>query len=120
MLINKIRHTNIRRIHQDLWKSQILIPTSTPIMIFHRTSMHHHHSITCINAIIQTNYSIFQSHHKSSSLKDRTRLHHIGYSIVLDFTINAVTTFRHIDNSFHLTGRNLHQKGNTHIGVNLF
>ena len=119
-LIDHVTDTNIRTDLQGTGYIDVLIPTTAPVVIFHRTPVHLHHTTARMDNITGINHPIVESHKEGGDLKHRSWLATETDCPVHHFVIPSVTTPFHIDDGFNIARLYFHQDSDAHLTINLF
>ena len=108
--VNDITYAYVRTNFQCTGHVDILIASATPVVVFHRTTVHLHYSTACMDykTGIIGNDPVVKSHEERGDLEHGTRLTAVADSVIYHFMVFSIGTACHIHNSLYVTGLYFH------------
>ena len=97
----------------------IAIATATPVVVLHRTTMHHFHAATCMNDIAGVGNSVIKCYEERGDLEYGTWLATITNGRINGFDVISVFILHHVDNGLHIASSYFHKDSDTHLTVHL-
>ena len=93
------------------------IATTTPVMVFHRPTMHLHDATARVDGHRGIDLTVIEGYEEGRHLEHRPRLATMTDGIVYHLVIFTILCTLHVHDGFHIACLHFHQDGHTHLTV---
>ena len=119
ILIYEVTHTNVRTDLERTGHADGTIASASPVVVFHRTTVHLHHTTTCRDAHRGVDHPVVEGHKERGDLEHRSRLTTEADGAVHHLVVLSVGSSFHIHDGLDVARLHLHQDGDAHLTADL-